>query len=207
MLDQNMALSWVRDNIAAFGGDPAKVAIFGESAGGFSICWHLVSPASAGLFAAAIMESGSCESHAFYTPTADAFAFGNAWAASLGCDGPAGTRVACLRALNASTLLTSNLTTTGHVTPQWPHGASPPIRPPSLAPLDPWGPAIDGVVLTELPLKSLQAGTFNKVPTIFGTNKNEGVSLRCIHVQGRGAGKGWVLTRFPLRGRYTRGGA
>lgn len=56
--DQTMGLQWVRDNIANFGGDPTRVTIFGESAGGFSICWHLVNQNSAGLFAAAIMESG-----------------------------------------------------------------------------------------------------------------------------------------------------
>ena len=51
--DQTAALLWVHNNIKYFGGDPTKVTIFGESAGGFSICWHLVSPATAGLFSAA----------------------------------------------------------------------------------------------------------------------------------------------------------
>ena len=45
---------------------------------------------------------------------------------------------------------------------------------PALAPIMPWGPVIDGVSLLEYPQTSLVAGTFNKVPTIFGTNKNEG---------------------------------
>ncbi|MEM7223074.1 MAG: carboxylesterase family protein [Pseudomonadota bacterium] len=57
LLDQRLALQWVRDNIAGFGGDPAKVTLFGESAGAMSVGLHLISPESAPLFRAAIMES------------------------------------------------------------------------------------------------------------------------------------------------------
>ncbi len=56
-LDQLAALNWVRDNIAAVGGDPGHVTIFGESAGGGSALAHLVSPLSRGLFHAAILQS------------------------------------------------------------------------------------------------------------------------------------------------------
>ena len=61
LADQQAALRWVRDNIAGFGGDPDKVTIAGESAGGMSVCDHLVAPGSAGLFQAAIMQSAPCQ--------------------------------------------------------------------------------------------------------------------------------------------------
>jgi carboxylesterase 2 len=57
-LDQVAALRWVQKNIAHFGGNPAQVTIFGESAGGTSVSSHVVSPMSKGLFHGAIMESG-----------------------------------------------------------------------------------------------------------------------------------------------------
>ena len=56
--DQVLALRWVRDNVAQFGGDPDKVTIFGESAGGFSVFNQLMSPSSRGLYRAAIAQSG-----------------------------------------------------------------------------------------------------------------------------------------------------
>jgi para-nitrobenzyl esterase len=58
--DQQAALQWVKRNAAAFGGDPSKVTVFGESAGGTSVCAHLVAPGSAGLFQRAILQSAQC---------------------------------------------------------------------------------------------------------------------------------------------------
>merc|ERR1712166_510277 len=58
--DQRAAMQWTQRNIGLFGGDPNKVTIFGESAGAWSVCQHLVAPASNGLFSAGIMESGDC---------------------------------------------------------------------------------------------------------------------------------------------------
>ncbi|XOV87507.1 MAG: carboxylesterase/lipase family protein [Pseudomonadota bacterium] len=71
ILDQVLALKWVQDNIAAFGGDPARVTIAGESAGGFAVATLLASPLTPGLFRAAIPQSGACH-HTLTKPAAEA---------------------------------------------------------------------------------------------------------------------------------------
>jgi para-nitrobenzyl esterase len=95
LADQQAALRWVRDNIAGFGGDPDKVTIAGESAGGMSVCDHLVAPDSEGLFSGAIIQSGPCAAQ-YDLPTAEKTS--ERYAAEAGCGDPA-TAAACLRAL------------------------------------------------------------------------------------------------------------
>lgn len=67
MQDQRLALRWVQDHISAFGGDPARVLLFGESAGARSVLFHVASPRSAGLFAAAASQSGMEDTPSFMT--------------------------------------------------------------------------------------------------------------------------------------------
>lgn len=95
LADQQAALRWVRDNIAGFGGDPERVTIAGESAGAMSVCDHLVAPESAGLFRAAIMQSGPCQAQA---DLAAGQRISLDYAAEAGCRSPATARQ-CLLAL------------------------------------------------------------------------------------------------------------
>lgn len=95
LADQQAALRWVRNNIAEFGGDPEKVTIAGESAGGMAVCDHLVAPDSAGLFHAAIIQSAPCQAQ-YDLPAAQEASL--RYATDAGCDDVV-TAAQCLRAL------------------------------------------------------------------------------------------------------------
>jgi len=105
LMDMIAALRWVRDNIGAFGGDPDRVMVFGQSAGSYETEGLLASPAAQGLFSTAGMESGSIPSGQSMTQ-ADMQAAHAPLAARVGCDG-APDVLACLRAVPALTLVTS----------------------------------------------------------------------------------------------------
>eukprot|EP00658_Telonema_sp_P-2_P057780 TRINITY_DN4618_c0_g1_i1.p1 TRINITY_DN4618_c0_g1~~TRINITY_DN4618_c0_g1_i1.p1 ORF type:complete len:480 (+),score=88.82 TRINITY_DN4618_c0_g1_i1:211-1650(+) len=97
--DQRAAMKWTQRNIRQFGGDPTQLTIFGESAGAWSVCQHLVSPGSNRLFSRAIMESGDCAGPWMVHDGPNAKRFSDAYASASGC--PAGKdRMGCLRRLS-----------------------------------------------------------------------------------------------------------
>ena len=143
LMDQQAALRWVRRNIRSFGGDPSRVTIFAESAGGLSVHSHLASPLSAGLFHRAIVESGA---YSLTQPSlSQAEAQGQALADHVGCTDQTAE---CLRASSVETLLAALITAS--VVPD-----------------------VDGHVLTQTIGASFASGQFNRVPVIEGSNHDE----------------------------------
>ncbi len=148
--DQQAALRWVRDNIAAFGGDPEKVTIAGESAGGMSVCDHMVAPDSQGLFRAAIIQSGPCQAQVAL-PQAERVSVD--FARDVGCGDPA-TAAACLRRLPAHEL----------DKPVW-YGR---IGEDTLS-----GPVYGTAVLPADPMVAIREGRAADVPVLIGSNRDE----------------------------------
>jgi para-nitrobenzyl esterase len=151
--DQQLALRWVHDHVAAFGGDPSNVTVFGESAGAISACLHWVAPGSRELARRYILESGACTSDAYAVQDkAEADQLGNDLSHAL-CPGAA-DELACLRQLPVSELLRWGATR-GQFGP-------------------PWRPTIEGAGgALPAPVEELIAASSGLAPLILGTNAHE----------------------------------
>jgi para-nitrobenzyl esterase len=188
LMDQQAALRWVQRNARAFGGDPRDVTVFGESAGGLSVCTNMASPTAAGLFSRAIAESG-CVAPASTRQQADAQ--GTALAASLGCS-DAATAAACMRSQPVSAILRAAA------------GLS-------------WSMVIADPILPLQPPAAFAEGRYAHVPLLQGSNLDEGrffvafefdalgspltaAQYPAVIQQEFGAAAPQVLARYPLSG-------
>jgi para-nitrobenzyl esterase len=163
LLDQVAALKWVQENIAAFGGDPQNVAIFGESAGAMSVATLLSMPRAQGLFHRAIAESGATH---YEISAATAQRVGEILAEKLDV---AATREAIAavpveRLLAAQAELGADLA--AHPDPQrWGEEI--------VVSMMPWHPVVDGDVLPARPIERIVAGAGADIDLLVGTNTDE----------------------------------
>jgi para-nitrobenzyl esterase len=156
LLDQAEVLRWVRRNAAAFGGDPFKVTLAGQSAGARSVCTHLASPASRGLFQRAIVQSGACANTVMTKSAADRK--GAQAIREVGCAGAADLP-GCLRQVPVARLLGTLADVGTSVT--------------GVASDDPWGPVAGTPFLPWQPITAIRYGSAAGIPLLIGSMRDE----------------------------------
>jgi carboxylesterase type B len=151
-LDQRLALRWIHENIASFGGDPDRVVIWGESAGAQSVAYQLFSydGRNDGLYRGAIMESGgptgtNVQDLSFYASPVENLT------RTVGC-WTADDQLTCLRGLSQDALFAAQ-------------------------PSQTWNPLIDGTFLTGYPSQLIRQRKFNRVALLIGADDDEGTSF------------------------------
>ena len=168
MLDQVAALKWIQDNIAAFGGDPNKVTIAGQSSGAASVALHMMSPLSEGLFHQAILQGGGVTSP-FAAYTSKDPNYGKQYLEKLNC--ASGDILTCLRSKTVEEFLEATDSFSDANL-----GKDLPLV------------TVDGHFLPNEPALLLKQGRFQKVKAIIGVNKNCG-SMASWKLQAKAAGQ------------------
>ena len=196
-LDKIEALRWVQRNFAAFGGDPERVTIAGQSAGAGSVCWLMASPAAKGLFQRAVIQSiGDCVN----IEHKEATQRGERFAQAIGCS-DAAEMAACMRGKTPAEIIEAQVTT-------------------ALS----WRPVQGGAAQPVLAPAAFAAGDFNRVPVIIGNTRHEtrafvyegndlmkqpvtSTSFEAAVRKSQGANADRVLAEYPLSAAQAPGAA
>ncbi|XP_036302117.1 cholinesterase isoform X2 [Pipistrellus kuhlii] len=180
LFDQQLALQWVQKNIAAFGGNPKSVTLFGESAGAASVSLHLFSPKSHPLFTRAILQSGSSNAPWAVISPDEAKNRTLTLAKFVGCFGDNETEIIkCLRNKGPQEILLNEVFVVPYDT---------------LLSVN-FGPTVDGDFLTDMPDTLLRLGQFKKTQILVGVNKDEGTAFLVYGAPGFSKDNDSIITR------------